>query len=301
MNSSSTALLAAAGAVAGAWLLERWADAPSATGIPATREEGGVDALNAAAARALPCGVQRLSGVETIWGTLIRTLQGGAGEDFIREFVIQRSSLTRALGDIGIPGLTDRPRLSARCALAWLELWLDAWQVANRANPRAFALDHGRIVFGGPLAPTTIAFDRAPEWRSAGSVSNPSSLGRAFEALRALRAHAAIETAGPLADVRPWIRAREVTEALLDFARELDSVAYSHDTSSEALDALRRDLHPMRFVEKAASVVVTPVEVALDKVVGPTVTAVVGTAVVSLAPILVIGGVVYMLVRKGAL
>jgi hypothetical protein len=295
----STPLLAAAAAIGAAWLLERAADAPSLTSIAPTRAAGMDTALQSAASRALPCGVARLSDVRTLFGAPIRTLPGGAGEDFIREFLIQRSSLTRALGDIGIPGITDRPKLSARCAELWLELWLDAFEVANHASPKAFAVSKRPTVRQTGLFGIEVTFDPV-DWRSF-DVDEPTALGRAVDAARTLRAFATAETVVGLGDLRPWIRARSVTEALLDLARELDAVGFQFDVGAEAIEALRRDLHPIRFVEKAADVVVAPVEVALEKAVGPTLGAIVGTLVVSLAPLLVIGGAAYLIAKRGGL
>lgn len=302
--SASTPYVAAGVAIGATFLLERISEAPSTSSLPATRVPGFDSTLNLAAARALPCGTTRLSSVTTLTGAEIRRLPSGAGEDFVREFLIQRSSLTRALGDIGIPGLTNRPKLSARCAVEWCALWLDAFQSANGANPRAFALE-SHLITG------TNQIDPIGDWRSFqfgrsaanvfGGPLKTTSLGRAFEELRALHAHAAIETAGPLADVRPWIRARNVTEGIQDFARELDSVAFTHDVGSEALAALRHDLHPIRVVEKAADLIVKPVELALDKVIGPSLAALVGTLLVSLAPLLVVGGVVYVVAKRGGI
>jgi hypothetical protein len=292
--------LVVGGAVVATWLLERGLDGstgPASSAIPFTREAG-LDQGLATAAAGRPCGIERLGSTKTLTGAEIMRLPSGSGADFIREYCIERICLTKALGDIAIPGLTNRPKLSARCAAAWCEQWLDAWQVANRTNPRAFALDHGRIA-GGVLAPLTLAFDPAPAWRSIDSVDNPSDIGKAFMRVLKLHSFATIDATTPLADVRPWIQARETAEALMDFARELDGGGFSHDTGWEALADLKHDLSPTRVLEKAAGAAAAPLEIALRDLVGPVLAAAVGVIVSAALPLLVVGGVVYYVTKRG--
>lgn len=300
---SSTPYIAAAGAIAATWLLEQVGTGGGAlaTLIPAARPVGTDRGLEAAARSDLACGVRRLSDVTTLTGARIRTSGPlGAGEDFIREFLIQRSSLTRALGDLGIPGLTNRPRLTAACSSEWLALWLDAFAVANGANPKAFAIDHGRPSTAGPFL--TRVYDPIGDWRSAAPIGDPSPLGRLVTRARGLYTEARIVEAVPFVGELPWIRARQVTELLQDLAAMLDwaagVAAANGQISGEALATLRRDLHPVRVVEKVVDVAVGAAELALDKVVGPVAAATVGALAMTLLPWLVVGGATYFLVRR---
>jgi hypothetical protein len=295
--------VAAAGAVFATWLLEHTGGASSIleSVIPPGRAAGYDNGLTAAAREELACGVRRLSSVRTWYGAAIRTLPSGAGEDFVREFWIQRANLNAARGELGIPGLTNRPRLTAECAAQWIELWLDAWQVCNAANPRAFALDHGRFELRGPLG-SPIHFDPAGSWRTAEPRSAPSHLGKVIARARGLHTEARIVSAVPFVGELVWIKARQVTETLLDLAGALDwcsgiDVA-NGQIVAEAAATLRRELHPVRYVEKATGVVVGAAELALTKVAGPVLSATVGAIAMTLIPWLVVGGVTYYLVRR---
>jgi hypothetical protein len=301
MSSSSAPYIAGAGAVLATWLLERVSESksPSST-LPAARAPGLDAGLEAAARPVLACSVARLSTVRTIWGAPIRTLPSGAGEDFVREFVIQRSTLTRALGDLAIAGVTNRPKLSPPCAEQWLELWLDAFQVCNHRAPSVFATVGSWGAGWWPLGadagdPTAVS---AIDWRSEVPVGGRSELGRAVDRCRALYSEARALAPLPGINAVLWLRSRQVTEAIHDLAIALDRVGFVHDVAGDALASLRRDLHPVRFLEKAADVVVAPIEVVLDTVAGPTLAAIAGTLIVTLAPWAAIGAAAYFVARR---
>jgi hypothetical protein len=305
MPSKAAPFIAAGGAIIGTWLLERLGEASpsssSSSTIAATRTEGLDAGLQAAARSVLACGTARLSNVRTIFGAPIRTLPSGAGEDFVREFVIQRSSLTRALGDLAIPGVTNRPRLSPPCAQQWLELWLDAFEACNRRDPDRFGTDSGTQIGWWPFdADPSNPFGKSPvDWRTERGQGKRTELGRAVDRCRGLYEEARALAPLPGIESVTWLRARKVTEAIQDMAIALDRVGFKHDVAGEALAALRRDLHPIRVIEKAVDVAVTPIELALDHVVGPTLATVVGALAMTLGPWLVVGGAVYLIVRRG--
>lgn len=301
---SATPYVAAAGAIAATWLIEQLGQGGGglANLIPAQERPQGMETgLNAAAREVLACGVRRLSSVVTLTGAEIRRLPSGAGEDFVREYFIQRVTLNRALGDLAIPGITNRPKLTAACAEQWLELWLDAFETANARNPAAFALDKGRIV-GGGLQPVRLEHAPIGDWQSAAPQGDRTHLGKVFERVRGLYVEAKLVATVPIAGSLVWIKARQVTEALEDFAGALDHSAFSFAVTghvmAEALATLRRDLHPVRFVEKAADVVVAPIELTLEKFVGPVLAATLGAIGMTLLPWAVVAGATYYLVRR---
>lgn len=326
--SKAAPYIAAAGAIGGTWLIDNWGELGAG---PAAPRQSGMNTALEASATHMPCGLPRLSSVTTLTGAQIRQLPSGAGEDFIRELAIQRASITNKLGTL-VPGL-ERPKLTARCAQEWIGIWLDAWQVANAANPKAFAIARpppppdspSWWQLTGPWSIVTAPLylgdalkqwnpPPAGPWHSTPAPSPASSLGRAWQHLRELHAEAAAAnlvtgTVDFLAGLfgadtdtgeRVWVGARKTTDALMMFAQEMDAAGFNLDTDS-ALAQLRRDLHPLRFVEKAVDVVVTPIELATQHVVGPVLSATVGALATTLLPWIVVGGAVYILARRAGL
>ncbi len=314
---------AAAGAIVAAEAIEYLNRPKSGSDIAATREAGTVPGIEAAARQELPCKVKRIDGAKTWYGATIRTLGSGAGEDWLRELHIQRASLCEALGDLGIGKLTLRPKLNAHCARQWLELWLDAWEVAARKSPKAYAAydisrgtasQHGTCS-GSPSSWRELdakgdsfpaSFDDAMHMGlgapAGGWRCMPTDLGKVL--LRVIKLRAAAAYYAQVADIvdaagEPWILARQAYEALDDLALELDRVSVSYgDAEAEALATLRQDLHPVKFLHKAANWAMVPVEVALNDVIGPALSLFASTVVVGLLPYVVIGGAIYLVVRR---
>lgn len=239
----------------------------------------------------MPCGVAR---------------PGGPQADFLREFFHQRTLLTVQFGDLGIAGLTARPNISARCAESWIAAWLDAWQAARAERAGAWRIAKYPIT-GGALAGSAVAQKDPTDWRdpyselvgpaAAGEFTSStalSDLGKAWK--RLIELHNRAQWGG---DARPWLGAREVCEALQQFARELDDVGFTHgDAEAEAFDQLTKDLHPVRFVEKAADFALAPVEAVLGGLVGPGLALLLSTVVGAVLPYVVVGGAIYLVIRK---
>lgn len=334
---TSAPYIAAGGAIAATYVLEHW-DAlfPSVGAAAPPRSAAMSTALDRFGSVDLPCAAPRLAVVTSVTGAPIMRLPSGAGADFLREALIQRASLVQAFGSL--TPVLEWPRMSARCAQEWIERWLDGWQVANASNPNAFRVEQALTsapdtssVFGfigssigqiltpwvdrGPL-PGHDTYDRVGPWRSAPSPPRPSSLGRIWDRLRSLHAEATAAAAfgdvtgalgglfgGDVAAVgqQAWVGARRVTQAIVDFAGQLDVVGYVYpDTKAAAIAELKRDLHPTRFVERAVDVVLTPIEGAIELVVGPAISATLGALTMSLLPWLVVGGAVYLIARRVA-
>jgi hypothetical protein len=328
--------ITAAGAVGAAWLVDHWDELkPSSPGPPRTAAMD--SALERFVTIELPCNAPRLASVASVTGAPIRQLPSGAGQDFVREFLIQRGSLVDAFGSF-VPGL-EWPRMPAHCAQQWIERWLDAWQAANTSNPRAFRVEQKvtsapdtssvprflwssvKDVLGigddthAPL-PGHDSYERVGSWRTAATPARLSALGRAWSHLRQLHSEASAAAGlGAVADVfgglfgsgvseagqQVWVGARRVTQALYEFAGQMDVVGFHHpDARSEAVAQLKKDLHPVRFVEKAVDVAVAPVELAAQHVVGPVLSATLGALASSLLPWLAVGGAVYLLVKRVA-
>ena len=320
---------AAIGAVGAAALVEYLNQSPPEGAIPATMEKGTRPGLEAAAAASLPC-APRLEVTTTLTGAPIQTLDGSkAGADWLREFFIQRQSLTRALGDLGIAGLTNRPKLTAGCSRRWLENWLEAWEAAAARSPEAYAIyDQGgdagsRLACpGSPRHWRGIALDR--RWAAdAGGFALPDAwldstgiiptacriteLGRAFRRVLMLHALAvageAIEGVLELVGAAPpWIYARQVAEALQDFARELDEVAVNHgDARAEGwAEFVRTVSTPSNYLHAVADGGMAQLELAMKGVVGPALSLFLSTVVVAVLPYVVIGGAIYLVVKRRA-
>jgi hypothetical protein len=324
--------VAAGGAVLGSWLIDHWGELMPGTPAP-PRTPAMETALDRFVTIDLPCNASRLATVESVTGAPIRQLPSGAGEDFVREYLIQRGSLVAAFGTF-VPGL-EWPKMPAQCAKEWIERWLDAWQSANTSNPQAFHVEQkatsapdtssvwrfltssvGEILtpWNTESLPGHVTYDRVGPWRSVATPARLSSLGRAWQRLRDLHTEATSAAAlGSIADVfgglfgsevaaagqQVWVGARRVTQALYDFAGQMDAVGFSYpDARAQAVAQLKKDLHPVRFVEKAVDVVVGPVELAAQHVVGPVLSATLGALASSLLPWIVVGGAAYLLVRK---
>jgi hypothetical protein len=334
---SSAPYIAAGGAIGATYLLEHWHELfPSTSATAPPRSAAMSSALDRFASVELPCAAPRLPVVTSVTGAPIMRLPSGAGADFLREALIQRGSLVQAFGSL-TPAF-EWPRLTARCAQEWIERWLDAWQVANASNPNAFRIEQvltsapdtsgvfsflgssiGQIltpwVDRGPL-PGHDTYARIGPWRSAPSPARFSSLGKIWDRLRALHVEATAAAAfGDITGVfgglfgsdvaavgdQVWVGARRVTQAIVDFAGQLDVVGFVYpDAKAEAIAELKRDLHPTRVVERAVDIVLTPIEGAIEHVVGPAISATLGALASSLLPWLVVGGAVYLIARRVA-
>jgi hypothetical protein len=185
----------------------------------------------------------------------------------------------------------------------------------DTVGPWTFGIVGGvaSILASDPL-PGHDTYDRVGPWRTAATPSRLSALGRTWEKLRQLHREAqSMIAVANIADIfggifgqevaaagEPvWVGARRTTETIFAFAGQLDTVGFQHPSvKAEAVAQLKRDLHPARFAEKAVDVVVTPVEFAIEKVVGPTLAATLGALATSLLPWLVVGGAVYYLARR---
>lgn len=325
MALNQKALAVAGAALAGAWLLERLNESKPSTDIQPTRNAA-MDPTLGELARVMPCDLERFANLKTLTGAEVRKLPSGAGEDFLREFFIQRMSLVKSQGDLALFGgqgtdgilgalLPGRPALSALCAKQWLEMWLNAWQAAARASG-AYAVAE-RVTIGGGRSPYGNAACSTTDWRAAWSMPTTltgstfgatdscrmTSLGKAWLRLRELHLAAEAATAPAIPEsvqtAKPWILARHTSEALQDFAREMDNASFSHgDAYAEALDTLRKDLAPVNFLRKAADWAVTPAEVALDNVVGPALSSFLGTVVVAVLPYAALGAAIYVVAKR---
>ncbi len=323
---SGKAYAAAVGAVGAAALIEHM-NRPGA-GVPLTEKGGTAEALEAAAHRQLPCGAPRLSDVKTWWGGTVQAKESGAGADWFHEFQIQAASLRAHIG--ALAPMTNAPKLSALCARQWLEQWLDAWQAAARKNPEAYAVyevrlpdatvdhlpceasptswrDHGldREWSGGGWTVPTEIMNLRPTGPMAAlkGTCRLTPLGEVWREMlnRYIGAAAATAPAIPMSiqEERPWIGARVTYETMSRFASVMSLAGSSYgDARQEAAAELLSDLHPVNAIKKAGDFALVPLELWFSKVVGPAFAAVGGAVLGAILPYVVIGGAVYLVVRK---
>lgn len=212
------------------------------------------------------------------------------GGDAFREWIQQRDSLAATHGAI-----LSRPKLSAKCAQEWCELWLDAWQAAHTADPVAFGV---RRDFEAPLGQSLEPWD----WRTMPllfTATNLTPVGTAFHTLLVYR-NAAARAANEVDGVSVWYR--QAYGATRTMALRLDSATITGGPDLSA-GAFFSDVgeNTKNLLGDAAKATGDGLAWSIESVVAPIfgagVGAVLGVLGSAIAPYLAVGGVAYLAYR----
>lgn len=231
----------------------------------------------------VPCGAPRVAYADL-------RMDGAVGATFEVEWASQTRSLAKKYGSLSWVGFeTGRPAVTAECALAWIDMWLDAWWRARSREPIRYTVGAANLSLkdaytvpegGGGIAGNLLGEEG---W---------SSLGRAWRELvkvRNLAVWLARDSKSASEPGKPFLHAARAAEALRVFAVELDKSA-ARELSGHAVDEA---LDAAKSVGRGLAGGVAWV---VGEVLGPIAGAVVSTVL----PYVAIGGVLYIVVRKQA-
>lgn len=284
----SRAMLVAGGGAVAAYALARASTpkgAPSDGGYTAPPPAPpSVSKAGDTARRAMrvPCGAPRVA-----YGDL--ALDGQAGATFAAEWASECRSLVARFGELTWLSIgTGRPELAADCVVAWIDVWLAAWWRARTAGGDGWA--RFRVWAGTDLNGEALVTDPQviPELTLTEKLGEAgrSRLGRAWVELVAVRNLALWESGD-----RTSRYCRRAADGLKEFAAALDQAAAA-DVSGTALEEAGELVKGA--AKGAAGALVWVAEEVLAPVIGAAGAAVLGT----LLPYVVVGGVLYIVVRR---
>lgn len=285
------AIAVAGGAALAAYALHRSMlpeGAPDDGGYTSVGDRGGVqdharDTERAARRRLrVPCGAARVAYSDL-------PMDGSVGATFAAEWACEARSLVAKYGSLTWLSIeTGRPAITAECALAWIDLWLEAWWQARSEEPIRYTIGADNFELDDPYT--------LPEAKSVTSSilgeGGISSLGQAWRELVAARNLAvwfARDTKSADEPGRAFLHAARVADNLKAFAEALDKCATRELSGSAADEALGLAKGAARGLGSGVAWVVA-------EVLGP----VAGAVAMTVLPYVAIGGAIYLVVRSKA-
>lgn len=285
--SAQRAMLVAGGGALAAYAIARSSASESGAGWGYATPTPAKPSLSKAADAArrsmrVPCGAPR--------GTFAGiALDGKAGATFSAEWASEVRSLVAKHGELAWLGIgTGRPELTADCVVAWIDVWLEAWWRARSAGSGEVA--RFAVWVGFDAAGEALVTDRTvvPELTLTQRIGKAprSRLGRAWAELVAVRNVALWESGDQVSRV-----SRRASDALLEFSSAMDAAAAS-DVSGNALEEAGE------LAAGAARGALGAVSWVAEEVLGPLLGAAGAAVIGAVAPYLVVGGVLYIVVRR---